>query len=162
MSKWTTLEASVASNHHLYGIKGTASFFKVFSVLIPFIGLISGVGKLPDIMKIREVLPIDYFLLMPYAIFFVWAGYNSNLLQKHDVTFLRSFFISLAACPIISVSVQLIWILNQPTPLNAEEIAIGAMGTILAWTLWTLIWAPYFLYSKRINVTLLHRVKAQA
>lgn len=163
MNKWTTLEASIASNQPLYGIKKSivVLLFSILGVMIPFIGLFSAVVQLPLIMKMnmREIMPIDYLLLLPNAISFVWACYNLYLLNKLDAAFLRSFYLSLAVCPIISISVLLIWATNQSIPLNSDKIVEGALSIIFAWALWTLIWLPYFLLSKRVNLTLLHRVK---
>ena len=162
MRKWLILDVSEASKHPLYGIKGVASVFKVTSVLFPLIGFISSINFLSDIVKVREVVLLDWLLVFfPYAIIFIWAGYNAELLQKHKKAFFTSFYTSLAVCPIISVSSQLVWALNQPAKLDTETIAIAVLSIFLAWALWALIWIPYFLFSKRINLTLLNRLKAE-
>lgn len=161
MSNWITLPQNNAANHPAYGINGAASFLRAVSVVLPGLGFLQSIGTLPQIISTRgSLLPIDYLLVVPYVVFFLWSGQNAILLGKQNASFIRSFFAFLAAGPVISISVQLIWLVNTGSQAKAETLSVSLLSIILAWGIWAAIWVPYVLFSKRINVTLLNRVKS--
>ena len=161
MSNWITLPQNNAANHPAYGIKGAASFLRAVSVVLPGLGFLQSLGTLPQIISTRgSLLPIDYLLVVPYVVFFLWSGQNAILLGKQNASFIRSFFAFLAAGPVISISVQLIWLVNTGSQAKAETLSVSLLSIILAWGIWAAIWVPYVLFSKRINITLLNRVKS--
>lgn len=161
MNNWIMLTHDKASTHPAYGIKGAANFLRVISVVLPGLGFLQAIGTLPQIITSRgSLLPIDYLLVLPSIIFFLWSGQNAILLGKRKAVFIRSFFAFLAIGPMISISVQLIWIANAGSQAKSEDIAAGLLSIVLAWAIWAAIWVPYVVFSKRINVTLLNRVKS--
>ena len=162
MSNWITLSQDKASAHPNYGIKGAAAFLRTISVVLPGLGLfLQALSTLPQIISSRgSLLPVDYLLVLPSIIFLLWSGQNSINLGKHKAVFIRSFFAFLAIGPIISISIQLIWIASAGSQIRGENIAAGLLGIVLAWAIWAAIWVPYIVFSKRINVTLLNRVKS--
>ena len=161
MKNWITLTHDKASTHPAYGIKGLANFLRVISVLLPGLGLLQAIGIFPEIIFSRgSLLPIDYLLVLPSIIFFLWSGQNAILLGKHRAAFIRSFFAFLEIGPLISISVQLVWVVNAGSQVKSGDVATGLLGIVLAWAIWAAIWVPYVAFSKRINVTLLNRVRS--
>ena len=161
MNNWITLPKNEVITHPAFGIKGAAAFLRAISVVLPGLGFLMAIGQLPQIISARgSLLPVDYLLVLPSIIFFLWSGQNAILLGKQNPVFVRSFFTFLAVGPIISIAVILIWSINTGTSGKADAMSISLLSVILAWGIWAAIWVPYVLLSKRINVTLLCRVRS--
>ena len=161
MNNWVTLPHEKATAHPAYGIKGTASFLRSISLVLPVIGFFMAISALPTLITARgRLAPVDYFMVFfPSIIFLLWSGLNDRLLGKHNPAFIRSFLAFLAIGPIISIAVMLIWSINTGASGNDDAMSIGLLSIIFAWGIWAAIWVPYILLSKRINVTLLCRVR---
>lgn len=159
MKCWIVLTEQKAKTHPKYGIKGIAALLRVILIIIPLIGLVSALGGLANIIHVRNLNNIDYILILPNVIFFIWSGWNAILLEKHKSTFIRSFFTFLALAPIISSCAIMIWVLNTQASLNIGDFSIQLLSIFLFWALWASIWIPYVLFSARINVTILNRVR---
>ena len=159
-SKWTTLTAEEAAKHPMYGIRGAASLLRAVCAVIPALGLLESIGTLTGFANTpRGILPIDGVLIVPYVVFFLWSGYNAILLEKKKPSFIPSFLAFLVVGPVLSVSTPFLWqALSGITPTSAES-SLPVQSVLVAWGLWALIWAPYVVSSKRLNVTLLHRVR---
>ena len=162
VKKWVEVSRDVAEKHPSFGIKGAAEFLRAASVVIPGFGLVNGIFGLSDIMKARgELIPIDYILAAPCIIFFLWSGKNAILLGKHSQYFIKSFLCFLVSGPFISLGALTVWLnFSGYHHGDPKQLQIDVMSIILAWVAWSAIWLPYIIYSKRINVTLRNRVKA--
>jgi hypothetical protein len=160
-SKWTTLTAEEAAKHPMYGIRGAASLLRAVCAVIPALGLLESIGTLTGFANMpRGILPIDGALIVPYVVFFLWSGYNAILLEKKKPSFIPSFLTFLVLGPVLSLSIPFLWqALSGITPTSAES-SLRVESVLAAWGLWALIWAPYVVSSKRLNVTLLHRVRS--
>lgn len=164
MNNWITLTKEKAESHPAYGIRGSAAFLRAISVVLPGLGLLQSVGALPQIISARgSLLLMDYLLPVPAVIYLLWSGQNAILLGKHKAAFIRSFFTFLAVGPIISISALLIWSINAGASGKGEAIStdmtLHLLSNVLAWAIWAAIWVPYVIFSKRINVTLLNRIR---
>ena len=160
MPRWVTIPVEIAATHPKFGIKWLAALLRFMLVLTPSMWLLTSIGSLKEIIDVRGHLTSpDYLLLVPPVMFFLWSGWNANLLGKRDTRFFISFFTFLALGPVILVASNLLWLVNSGFQFKVDVVATHYLALCIAWSFWAMLLAAYVLLSKRINVTLRHRVR---
>jgi uncharacterized RDD family membrane protein YckC len=164
MPKWVAISQEQAKVHPKFGIKGLAQFFRVISVVTPGLWFLSAIGSLKELIDARgSIASIDYLLLIPPVIFFLWSGWNARLLGKHSTAFFPSFYALLAFGPVLIVVTRLFWMANVNLEVNLESnanaVASGFLAFLIAWAFWSALLVLYLALSRRINVTLRNRVR---
>jgi len=130
-------------------------------VITPSLWLLGSIGDLTSIIQARGSLTnTDYLLVAPKVIFFIWSGWNAILLGKHDQRFYTSFLAFLALAPVIFIASNLLWMMNSGLQLKTNEVAENFVAFLAAWGFWSALMVAYVQFSKRINVTLKNRVRA--
>jgi hypothetical protein len=161
MQTWITLPKEIATSHPKFGILRLAAFFRAMLVITPSLWLLGSIGDLTSIIQARGSLTnTDYLLVAPKVIFFIWSGWNAILLGKHDQRFYTSFFAFLALAPVILIASNLLWMMNSGLQLKTNEVAENFVAFLAAWGFWSALMVAYVQFSKRINVTLKNRVRA--
>lgn len=160
MQPWITIPKEIAISHPKFGIRRLAAFFRAMLVITPSLWLLGSIGELTTIIQARGSLTnSDYLLVAPKVVFFVWSGWNANLLGKHDQRFYGSFFAFLALGPVIIIASNLLWTANSGLQLKTNEVAENYVAFLVAWGFWSALMVAYVQFSKRINVTLRNRVR---
>jgi hypothetical protein len=130
------------------------------SVVTPCLWLLSAIGSLTELIDARGALAsIDYLLLIPPVIFFLWSGWNAQLLGKHSTAFFTSFYALLALGPVLIVVTRLFWMANVNLEFDAKAVAPTFLNFFMAWVFWSALLVLYLALSRRINVTMRNRVR---
>ena len=160
MAAWLQLTEEQAQNHPKFGLNATVSVFRAITVLATCFGLMAINGVLSDLIaKNSRLDQIDYLLALPYITAFIWSGINEILISKRHPAFIKSFIFYILICPALSLSSTAMWAFSTGRSFGSENGIVAAASVIAPWGLWALIWIPYLLYSTRINVTLLRRIR---
>ncbi|MGD9687488.1 MAG: hypothetical protein AB7U43_11000 [Desulfobacter sp.] len=151
MIKWIDIPKNKVKDHPLYGIKGFAKFFQTLLVVFPAIGFTVSVGQLSAKVSVQGISPtyIHFIPVLPYLIVFLWSGINAILLTKYNPKFIKSYILFAMAWPVIHFTCQAIW---------PGVIKFNGINEVYVWPFWAILLAPYFIFSKRINVTLRNRI----
>jgi hypothetical protein len=158
---WVTIPKEIATSHPKFGIRRLAAFFRAMLVITPGLWLFGSIDDLATIIQVRGSLTnADFVLVAPKVIFFVWSGWNANLLGKHDQRFYVSFFGFLLLGPVIIIASNLFWLANSGIQFTTNEVADDFVALLVAWGFWSAVMVVYVQFSKRINVTLRNRVRA--
>lgn len=161
MIEWIKLEKSVAAKHPKYGIKRLAAFFRFAIIAAPAMWVLTSGGNLASILNARgSFMYADYLTMAGPLILFFWSLWNVHLLGNMDARFIRSFYAYIVVGPVILTVMSLLWMALSGLSFDGQNFAAGMIGTILGWFLWYGVAGLYVLFSVRINVSLLHRVKA--
>lgn len=152
MTRWVVIPEDKAKDHPLFGINGLAKFLCSISTI--FTGICVGVsfGYLSAKTSLQGISPnlIHFVPAFPYVLLFLWAGINSNLLLKRNPNFTKSYLAFSLSWPLIHYAYQSIW---------PGVIVFSGSYEIYVWPFWAMILAPYFIFSKRIKITLFHRIE---
>lgn len=165
--EWVKLTPEQAMQHSFYDLKFSERLKTIFLALM-FLNPIFGLGffisvSLSVIWRYDLHVPAFSYVtaIIPYVIIFFSAEYFGQLLKRHNPLVIPLLIVLSIGITVIRYLFSYAYIYLYPesqeyvNPINILRIS----GT--EWLLTLVVWLPVFLYSKRFNMTIFHRVKAK-
>ena len=163
MNVWAGLYPSQAQQHPLYGIKGWAIVCLIFLV-VKLVGQLTGPGSVYQIILALtgRVSDFPWALTILALALMVWNGYIIYLFCKKEERFqtaLLFFLIAEVIAFVIYAVVSNNYLSRVSTQSYLNEAFIGGTSSFVLHLLGNIGLYVYVIKSKRIQVTLCHRVR---
>lgn len=143
--EWVVLEKKNASNHPLFGVKGWLAYAMYILALGPFVEMIF-------LHKEGELFDFSSIVLMGVTFIYYW--FPLFLLRKRHPKF--QFVIVLFQLFYLCWVSLIILLSFSIAPENLEFLPELALPVF-----WRILFLGYVLFSKRVNVTLKHRIRRE-